>query len=103
MNKPKSPILPKILNNIALLGENIKLARLRRNLSMRLICERAHISRPTLIKIEKGSPDVSIGYYALVLHAIENHDDELAKVFREDELGRTIQDLGLKIRKRGRK
>ena len=103
MNKPKSPILPKILNNIALLGENIKLARLRRNLSMRLICERAHISRPTLIKIEKGSPDVSIGYYALVLHAIENHDDELAKVLREDELGRTIQDLGLKTHKRGMK
>ena len=53
MKKTKLVLLPKVLNNLSQLGENIKLARLRRNLSMRLVCERAHISRPTLIKIEK--------------------------------------------------
>jgi transcriptional regulator with XRE-family HTH domain len=94
-------LLPKVLNNIAQLGENLKLARLRRNLSMRLVCERAHISRPTLIRIEQGSPDVSIGLYAAVLNALGNRDDELTKVLREDELGRTIQDLNIKVGQRG--
>ena len=103
MRKTKVVLLPKVLNNLAELGENIKLARLRRNISMRLICERAHISRPTLINIEKGSPDVSMGLYASVLNALGNHDDELAHVMEEDEVGRTIQDLNIKERKRGRR
>lgn len=103
MKNTKVVLLPKVTNNLAQLGENIKLARLRRNLSMRLVCERAHISRPTLINIEKGSPDVSIGLYAAVLNALGNRDDELSHVLEEDRLGRTIQDLGLKTPKRGRK
>ena len=103
MKKTKVVLLPKVLNNLSLLGENIKLARLRRNISMRLICERANISRPTLISIEKGSPDVSMGLYAAVLNVLGNHDDELAHVMEDDELGRTIQDLNIKERKRGRK
>ena len=70
---------------------------------MRLVCERAHISRSTLIKIEKGSPDVSIGLYAAALNALNNSDDELAKVLIEDRVGRTMQDLNIKQRKRGRK
>ena len=103
MRKTKVVLLPKVLNNLAQLGENIKLARLRRNLSMRLICERAHISRPTLINIEKGSPDVSIGLYASVLNALGNRDDELINVLKEDQVGRTIQDLNVKVGKRGRR
>ena len=70
---------------------------------MRLICERAHISRPTLINIEKGSPDVSIGLYASVLNALGNRDDELINVLKEDQVGRTIQDLNVKVGKRGRR
>ncbi|MBE6133659.1 MAG: helix-turn-helix transcriptional regulator [Erysipelotrichaceae bacterium] len=103
MKRTKLVLLPKVLANLALMGENIKLARLRRNISMRLICERAHISRPTLMKVEQGSPDVSMGIYAAVLNALENHDDELAHILEEDELGRTIQDLNIKERKRGRR
>ena len=103
MKKTKVVLFPKVLTNLAQLGENIKLARLRRNLSMRLVCERANISRPTLINIEKGSPDVSIGLYAAVLNALGNRDDELSHVLEEDRLGRTIQDLNIKERKRGQK
>ena len=103
MKKAKVVLLPKVLNNLSLLGENIKLARLRRNISMRLLCERAHISRPTLISIEKGSPDVSMGLYASVLNALGNYDDELSHIMEEDQIGRTIQDLNVKERKRGRR
>lgn len=70
---------------------------------MSLICERANISKPTLIRIERGSPDVSIGLYAMVLNALQNSSSELTKVMREDEMGRTIQDLNLKTPKRARR
>jgi len=103
MKKTKCILLPKVSANLMQLGENIKLARLRRNLSMRLVCERAHISRPTLIKIEKGSPDVSIGLYAAALNALGNRDDELASLLLEDKFGRNIQDMNLTIRKRGKR
>ena len=103
MRHTKAIIYPNVEKNLKILGENIKLARLRRNLPMSLICERAGISKPTLIKIEKGSPDVSMGMYAMVLNALNNSSSELTKVMREDELGRTIQDLNIKSPKRARR
>ena len=102
MRKTNLILLPKVLKNLSLLGENIKLARLRRGISMRLICDRAHISRPTLMRVEKGSPDVSLGIYAAVLNALGNHDDELSLILDYDELGRNIQDINL-LRKRDRR
>lgn len=101
MKKTHTIVTKTPLKNLQLLGENIKLARLRRNLSMSLVCERAGISRPTLMRIERGCPDVSIGLYAMVLHALQNNSGELANVMREDERGRTIQDLNLITPKRG--
>ena len=103
MRKTKTVIPPIVKKNLEILGQNIKLARLRRGYPMALICERANISRPTLIAIEKGSPNVSMGMYAVVLNALQNNSGELAKVMREDELGRTIQDLNIKIPRRCRK
>ena len=103
MKKETFMITSTVKSNLKQLGENIKLARLRRGLPMRIICERASISRPTLVEVEKGSPHVSIGIYAMVLHALQGNSGELAKVMREDELGRTIQDLNIKTPKRIRK
>lgn len=100
MKHTKAVISPSVQNNLNQLGENIKLARLRRGIPMSIICERANISRPTLINVEKGSPNVSIGIYAIVLHALQNNSKEFAKVMKEDEFGRTIQDLKLKTPKR---
>ena len=59
---------------MATMGEQIKLARLRRSLSAELVAERAGISRASLWKVEKGEPSVAIGIYAAVLHAL-NHLD----------------------------
>ncbi len=69
------------------LGENIKLARLRRKLSSVQVAERAGISRLTLSAIEKGKPNVSIGLYAQVLFVLRLVDD-LSKVASDEELGR---------------
>jgi transcriptional regulator with XRE-family HTH domain len=43
------------------MGEQIKLARLRRKLSSELVAERAGISRQTLNSIERGASTVAIG------------------------------------------
>ena len=93
-------ILPGTEKILATMGEQIKLARLRRNLPAELIAERAGISRSTLWKVEAGNPSVAMGIYAAVLHALNNMDKDLLKVAEDDELGRQLQDEALLHRKR---
>lgn len=50
------------------LGADLRAARLRRRLSAAVVAERARTSRPTLQRIEKGDPNVSIGLYCSVLN-----------------------------------
>ena len=89
----------KLEKTMTIMGEQIKLARLRRNLSIAQIAERATCSPLTVNRIEKGSPTVSLGIYARVLYALQL-DDDLLLLAKEDTLGRTLQDLGLKHRQR---
>ncbi|MFR3628062.1 MAG: helix-turn-helix domain-containing protein [Lachnospiraceae bacterium] len=100
MKKAAYNILPGTEEILAVMGEQIKLARLRRNLSAELVAERAGISRASLWKVEKGSPAVAIGIYAAVLHALNNLDKDLLLVARDDVMGRQMQDLKLITRKR---
>ena len=95
--------LPKKLREkMKILGEQIKLARLRRNMSIAQVAERATCSPLTVNRIEKGSPTVSIGIYARVLYALQL-DDDLLLIAKEDVQGRILQDLSLKHRKRASK
>lgn len=96
-------ILPGTSEILSRMGNQIRLARLRRNLSVELVAERADISRATLWKVEKGDPSVAIGIYAAVLHALNNMDTDLLLVAKDDVMGRTMQDLELSVRKRARK
>ena len=95
MKKRTILLFPDTIKILEQMGEQIKLARLRRNLSVELVSERANISRATLWSIEKGSHSVAIGYYAAVLHALNDMDKDLLLVAKDDKLGRTIQDLNL--------
>jgi len=92
--------MPETARIMASVGEQIKMARLRRRISAELAAERAGISRATLWAVEKGSPSVSIGIYAAVLHALNGMDKDLLLIAKDDELGRKLQDLQLPIRKR---
>lgn len=49
------------------LGEDLRNARKRRRIPMRMAAERASISRTTLSKIEKGDEGVCLGAYARVI------------------------------------
>lgn len=103
MNKRGVIVSPKTAEILEQMGEQIKLARLRRRLSAELVAERAGISRATLWNVEKGSPSVAIGLYAAVLHALGNMDSDFLLVAKDDELGRTLQDLELPVRRRAPK
>ena len=100
MKKAAYIIVPATENILKTMGEQIKLARLRRDLSAELVAERAGISRASLWKVESGNPAVAIGIYAAVLHALGNMDRDLALVAKDDEMGRQMQDLNLMTRKR---
>ena len=102
MAKKKIIILPKTKRILTEMGENIKLARLRRKLSSEQVAERANISRPTLLAIEKGSPAVSIGSYLLVLQVLGLEKDFLL-VAQDDELGRKLQDARISTSERAPK
>ena len=103
MGRKSVTVLPQTQIILQQMGEQIKLARLRRRLSAELVAERAGISRATLWNVEKGSPSVAIGIYASVLHALGNMDKDFLLVAKDDELGRTLQDLELPVRRRAPK
>lgn len=103
MSKKSTVVLPQTQNILEQMGEQIRLARLRRHLSTELVAERAGISRMTLGSIEKGSSSVAIGSYAAVLHALNGMDKDLLLVAKDDELGRKLQDLELPTRRRAPK
>lgn len=84
------------------LGEDLKLARLRRRLSTEQVAERAGISRSTLWQIEKGIPSVSMGAYLQVLFVL-GFDKNLLQLANDDVLGRKLQDAEILTKKRAPK
>ena len=100
MKKAAYNIMPGTEEVLKTLGEQIKLARLRRDLSAELVAERAGISRSSLWKVESGNPAVAMGIYAAVLHALGNMDSDLLLVAKDDLFGWQLQDMNLLTRKR---
>lgn len=94
-----SPLTKRLLIQ---LGDNIRMARLRRDLSLRSIAERAGISLNTVVAIEKGESGVGIGAIANVLHSLGLAKDILL-IAKDDVLGRKLQDLKLEPRRRAPK
>jgi transcriptional regulator with XRE-family HTH domain len=94
-----SPKTKKILME---LGENIRMARLRRKFSAKMVSERAGISHTTLRRVEKGMPAVSMGVYLQVLFVLGLESD-IAQIARDDVLGRKIQDSQISVKARAPK
>ena len=102
MNKKRPILLPKHERMLQQVGEQFKLARLRRKLSAEQVSERADIGTSTLWRIEKGDPGVALGNYFQVLTALGLERDSL-ELASDDVLGRKIQDAGLITKKRAPK
>lgn len=92
----------KLEEKMKVVGEQIKLARLRRDLSLAQVAERATCSPLTVSRIEKGSPTVAIGIYLRVLYALQL-DDDILLIAKDDDLGRQLQDMALTTRQRASK
>lgn len=88
-------VMPRALAQyLSAMGEQIKLARKRRHLSMQDVADRATVTRLTVSKVEHGDPTVSMGIYARVLFAL-NLEKDLLQLAADDALGRQIQDAEL--------
>ncbi|MDW3650002.1 MAG: helix-turn-helix transcriptional regulator [Bacteroidia bacterium] len=102
MGAKRPSLLPKERRILENLGENIKLARLRRKLTAEQVANRANISRKTLWNVEKGSEHISIGVFLQVLSVL-GFQKELENIAKDDLLGRKLQDIKLVTKKRGPK
>lgn len=89
----------KAEQNLRIVGEQIRLARLRRDLSIAQIAERASCSELTVMRVEKGASTVAIGIYMRILFAL-GLDESILYIAKDDEIGRALQDLDLKNRQR---
>lgn len=91
MGRGKVILYPQVQKKLEDFGQRIKLARLRRKLTIEMVAERAKISRFSVREVEKGSPSVAIGIYVNVLMAI-GMVKELDNFLADDPWGRMLQD-----------
>ena len=99
----KAKWLPRLLvERLVVVGEQFRLARLRRNLTIEQVADRAQCSRLTVAKLEKGSSTVSLGVVLRVLYALQL-DEDIRHLAEDDKLGHVIQDVALKNKKRATK
>ena len=95
-------LLPNTEEILEKMGERIRRARLRRNISAEDVAQKAGVSKFTLTSIEKGVCTVSIGAYAAVLAVLELDKD--FGLIAVDEIGKKLfWDQNLKKRKRASK
>lgn len=90
----KLPLLPLAVRRaLGQLGTDIQRARKRRRLTTAIVAERANITRPTLGRVERGDPAVSLGIYATVLWVL-GLDARLANIAASetDLVGLALQD-----------
>lgn len=96
--KAKTPRpFPTVDRQLKAFGQRLREARLRRDISTVLFCERVNVSRDTLNRLEKGDASIAIGTYMRALRVL-GMDKDLEAVAQNDELGRKLQDAKLLVR-----
>ncbi len=93
--RSENALLPKHRRVLEGLGENNRLARLRRKLSAAKVAQRAGISRNTLHLLENGTGNTSVTTLFQVLLVLGLESD-FSKLAADDELGRRLADAKLK-------
>ncbi|HET6570908.1 MAG TPA: helix-turn-helix transcriptional regulator [Solirubrobacterales bacterium] len=72
----------------------MRLARLRRRMSLSELAARVDVTRHTLSRLEHGDLSTSLGVLARVL-AVLGLEEDLDQLARDDELGARLQDMRL--------
>jgi transcriptional regulator with XRE-family HTH domain len=95
MAKRTPPTHPQAKRQLAALGDRLRTARLRREMTQAMLAERVGVSVPTVAKLEDGNPSTSLATTLRVFTALglQRDIDHLAA---EDHLGRSLQDSRLK-------
>ena len=91
-----------VLVSLVLLGENLRLGRLRRKESLRTWALRLNVSVPTLTAMEKGDPRVSMGVYATALWLM-GRDEALRDLAAPENDTQALAKEMLAIQTKGRK
>ena len=89
---------PSVERQLHVFGQRLREARLRRDISSVLFCERVNVSRDTLHRLEKGDPSIAIGTYLCALRVL-GLDKDFDAIAQNDELGRRLQDAKLPVRR----
>lgn len=78
----------RVKRGLSKLGEDIALARKKRNLTTMMMAERLGVAKSTYLKLEKGDPTVAMGTYAMAFFVL-GFADVLGEILdaRRDEQG----------------
>lgn len=97
----KRPLLPKQQRMLQYMGSQIKLARLRRNITSQEMAQRTSLGRNTIVNIEAGDESVAMGSYFRVLIAL-GLDLDILNLAKDDVLARKLQDAKLLPKRRAK-
>lgn len=53
------------------LGDNLKVARLKREITLQEWAKRMNVSIPTLVRMERGDPSVGVGVYVTAMWLVD--------------------------------
>ena len=93
---------PNTEEKLKKMGQRIKKARLRRNISAEMISKQAGIDESTFYAIEHGVSTVSLGAYAAVLSILGLNND-LDSIAVDEEAKKQLYEQNLVKRKRASK
>jgi len=94
MPKRTPPIHPGARRQLVALGQRLRAARLRRDLTQGMLAERVGVTVPTIAKLENGVATTSLSTMLRVLQSLGFAAD-IDAIAAVDEQGRALQDSKL--------
>lgn len=74
------------LDSLSRLGQTLKLARLRRDLSQQELAEKMGVARPSVVALEAGKPGVGVGILLKALTVL-GYTSRLGELLASDPIG----------------
>lgn len=88
----KNALPPKVRRSLAKLGRDLRTARLRRNVTVASLAERAGVSPGTILRLEQGNPGVGVGTLALALWLLGLNDRMMTLIDEgQDAVGSALE------------